>query len=55
MEMEGNSVHPVVRDDDCDDIDGVVVIVAMVVKEEGCCSHLVCLLPVWLVVFLIGI
>ena len=53
--MEVDSVHPVVRDDNYEDIDGLVVIVVVVVKDERRCSHLVCLLPMWLVVFLIGI
>ena len=59
VEVEVDSVHPVVEEDDCDDIDEVVVIVVMVVvvvvEEEERCSRLLCLLPMWLVVFLIGI
>jgi len=55
--VEVDSVHPVVENDDCDNIDEVVVIVVVVVvvEEEERLSHLVCLLSMWLVVLLIGI
>ena len=53
VEAEVDSVHPVVENDDYNDIDYVVVIVVMV--EEERCLHLLCILSMWLVVLLIGI